>query len=100
MTRNQAIKTARKAVSDPIGRGTSWRVFGPYHASEPHGASTEITASSFFHARAKRTEWVAYIALVQMGLPATEADVCVSRAHDDGFRDVVSIVKHCAEALK
>jgi len=63
MKTSTAIRIARAAVSQPIGSGTSWTVYGPYTRNMPNGARAEHSASSYAQARAARTVWVAEVAL-------------------------------------
>lgn len=75
MNKTQALKTARAAVTQPFKQGhTSWVVYGPYDAANLAGPSTEMRAGSFWSARAKRAEWVVYIALILMGASREDAD--------------------------
>ena len=67
ISKTAALKTARQAVSRPVGRRTSWQVYGPYRATDLAGPSTEMHADSYVMARARRTRWVAHIALTLMG---------------------------------
>jgi hypothetical protein len=99
MKKTEAIAIARKAVSAPIGSGTSWTLYGPYYSDKPNGPSTENRASSYWQARAKRTEWVAHIALVLMGYDSTDAAVETNEAVSDGYTDVSSLVDYCIRTL-
>ena len=99
MTKTESIRIARKAVSSPIGSGTSWTLYGPYYADKPNGPSSENHADSYWSARAKRTEWVAYIALVLMGYDRADADCEVMSAIEKYCTDVNSIVNRCIEKL-
>lgn len=74
MSKTAAIKIARDAVSQPIGNRTSWMLIGPYRANDIEGPTTEINADSYWSALAKRTKWVAFIALVLMGYDAADVD--------------------------
>lgn len=76
LSKTAAIKTARKAIGHPIGHGTSWSIYGPYTSSPDglRGPSTEVHADSYWSARAKRAQWVAYLALRLMGWTGEDAD--------------------------
>ena len=76
MNQKDALKTARNAIGKPCGRGTSWHIYGPYTSSLEglRGPSTEMHADSYWSARVKRAEWVAYLTLRLMGLPQEEAE--------------------------
>ena len=67
ISKTAALKTARQAVSRPVGRRTSWQVYGPYRATELDGPTTTGYEYDYFAACARRTRWVAYIALILMG---------------------------------
>jgi len=69
MSKTAAIKAARNAVGAPVGRGTSWQVYGPYYSTEDglRGPSTSANADSYWKARSVRTHWVASLALSLMG---------------------------------
>lgn len=73
MNKTAAIRAARRAVTQPIGRGTSWMLIGHYRSSDINGPSTQVNADSYYRARAERTQWVAHIALVLMGYNAEDA---------------------------
>ena len=66
-SKTAALKTARQAVGHPVGQRTSWQVYGPYRATDLNGPSTALNADSYHMARARRTRWVAHIALTLMG---------------------------------
>jgi hypothetical protein len=87
-----AINQASKAVSAPIGQDTSWHLYGPYDMSDLDGPSTEITADSYWHARAERTAWVAQIALRILGMSGEDADYAVHTAPDKYLTTVRAIV--------
>lgn len=76
MSKTAAIRAARHAVGQPVGRGTSWQVYGPYYSTENglSGPSTSINADSYTSARAKRTQWVCSLALRLMGWNSISAE--------------------------
>jgi hypothetical protein len=98
MNKTQAMKTARRAVGQPQGRGTSWTIYGPYYCTEDglRGPSTELRASTYWEARAKRAEWVCYLALKLMGWTEEEADA----ASCTDWRDFASIDAIMGSALR
>lgn len=76
MSKTEAIKAARQAISMPSGSGTSWRVYMPYYRTVEgiSGPSTELQAPSYHEALARRTQSVATLALCLMGIRSDEAD--------------------------
>jgi hypothetical protein len=72
ITKTEAIRQARAAVSAPIGHGTSWQVILPY-GDNPSGPSTTYNCDSYAKARAHRTRHVAYRALCLMGMSSEDA---------------------------
>lgn len=67
MTKSEAIAAANFAVDKPVGRTGHWEVFGPYRAHDLDGDFTSIVRPTYGEALSARKEWVARIALVQMG---------------------------------
>ena len=92
MTKTEAIRTARRAVSIH-GARTSWVVIGPYHRDDIHGPSTEVNESSYQKALARSTAWKAEVALGLMGRLSDDARYAIERDMDDPHAD------HSVEAL-
>jgi hypothetical protein len=93
MTKTESIRTARRAIGHPCGRGTSWSVYGPYYSNAEglRGPSTEVHASSYWQARALRAQWVAYLALRLMGWDQDEADVVYCCSGDSSrIEDIIA----------
>lgn len=67
MHKTPALQTATQAVGHPMGRGTSWRFYAPYHSSKLDGPTTEHHASSHAAAVRRRTECVVDIAFELLG---------------------------------
>lgn len=67
MTPTEAIRIARDVVSNPLGRGTSWRVYGPYYLDQPRGPRTEGQSDNYFKARQWSKEWKLSLALTLIG---------------------------------
>ena len=97
-SKTAALKTARQAVSHPVGQRTSWQVYGPYYTDDLSGPSTAVSADSYFKARARRTRWVAHIALALMGYEGDdlyEVDMIADREGGSAG----SIVNACLRTL-
>ncbi len=74
LSKTAAIKQARTFVSLPHRRSsTDYVVHAPWDSSKPHGASTELQASTYPAALAMRTRSVARVAVALMGVPYTGA---------------------------
>jgi hypothetical protein len=93
ISKTQAIKTARRAVSI-CGRGNSWRIYGPYRVNDLTGPSTERSADSYWSALRKRRLWVAEIAAELMGLDSYYAAQTISYT---GEPTVEQMVQYCAD---
>ena len=78
MTKTQAIKVARAAVSKPQPAGKGWQIIGPYHDDQLDGPTTSQPASSYQDGISSRTAWVARVALVTMGWSTIDAEDAVS----------------------
>lgn len=76
-SKTAALAKARTAVSAPIGRGTSWTIYGPYRYADISGPSTEGNDSSYPASAARRARWVARIALALMGRLTDDASAAV-----------------------
>lgn len=73
MSKTEALKIARKAIyAAPRGKG--WAVIGPWWDNQPDGPITERPANDYWDARAKRTRWVARMALGLMGWDEADAE--------------------------
>lgn len=92
MTKTDAIRTARRAVSIH-GARTSWVVIGPYRSNDIRGPSTEWNTSSYEKARAVAASWKAEVALGLMGRLSDDARYAIERDMDDPHAD------HSVEAL-
>jgi hypothetical protein len=67
MKKTEALREARKCVSDIIRQSsTSYVFYGPYN--EPHGPSTEYRTDSYWKARNYRTRAIVETALDLMNL--------------------------------
>lgn len=98
MSKTAAIAKARTAVGQPIGRGTSWQVYGPYYYDKLSGPTTAVNADSYWKARSARTDWVAEIALVLMGWETNDAQMAVYSARDRGWQtNVHALVAHAID---
>lgn len=73
LSKTAAIKAARRSVSEPIGRGTSWTVYGPHDYADPAGPYTQRSATSYQKAARIRAAWVASVALELMGAGSEDA---------------------------
>lgn len=74
MTKTEALKVAANAHGAPMGRGTSWCFYAPYYSKQPSGPSTEVRATSYSDAAAKRARRVASMALELMGYSMEDAE--------------------------
>ena len=94
MTKTDAIRTARRAVSIH-GARTSWVVIGPYHRDDIHGPSTEVNESSYQKALARSTAWKAEVALGLMGRLTNAASDAIDYEmyNPYGARTVDALVK-------
>jgi hypothetical protein len=73
ITKTEAIRQARAAVSAPIRHGTSWQVILPY-GDNPSGPSTTRNFDSYAKARTYRTRNIAYLALRMLGAGSEATD--------------------------
>ena len=97
MNTKDAMKLARRAVGKPCGSGTSWSVYGPYTSSLEglSGPSTALHADSYWSARAKRAEWVAYLTLRLIGLSQEDADAAYYATGETSIEGIVeAVLKH------
>lgn len=90
MTKNAAIKQARKAHSRVIRSGAcSYVYFCPYDLGKPEGPSAESKHTDFFKAARSRKRSVAAMALRLLGWPSYDADARTAWA-DGSVESIVS----------
>ena len=94
MTKTDAIRTARRAVSIH-GARTDWVIIGPHDRGNPRGPSTEVRADSYEKALARSTAWKAEVALGLMGrlTKASSDAVDWEMYRPDGARTVEALVR-------
>jgi hypothetical protein len=74
ISKTEAIRLASNAVSRPIGRGTSWVVYGPSDIRNLRGPRSSTCADAFWKARLYRTQWATSLTLELLGWNWSDAD--------------------------
>ena len=93
ISKTTAHNLARRAVSAPIGRGTSWMVCAPWDASTVaglRGPRTEIHTDSYSHALTQRTRCIVRIALTLLGYEDAEYLIEAQRYPSGNARELLN----------
>ena len=91
MSKTAALYVASRAVSNPIGKHTSWVVVGPYDYNDPDGPYTEVGADDYFKARECAARWKAKIALSLMGELTDHAEYMIEDADGGTVAQLLAI---------
>lgn len=100
-SKTEALRISRKAHTGIYSRGRYGYVFySPAYNHKPSGPQTEVHASDYWMARAKRTRCIVECALSQLGHKWDDYNPAVDWAIDQGYTTQRDMLDACLVKLQ